>query len=454
MKYVILVLAVFVNSLQVHSQKMANETYLQIGKRCPDFVLTDIEYYFKGRATLNDFRGKWLILDFWGPYCSACLTGMSRIDSLQKQFSNKIQFLLIGYTGSQYSLPRQPCDLLTRKIFEEIRQKDSISLPVVYDSLLFDRFRITSFPITVVIDPEGNVRGLTYSLSSENIADFLNGKRPQLVELNPVDWKPNGEKYDYKTTYFSYRNVPNENSVLYQSVLIAWDSSMPKEDPGIGIERAFQVSQGKKRFEILKISLSDLYKYAFLGRLDWNYGDSLYGKYFPFLLIETKDSSLFRPNFATGSNIYCYSLIVPPAKGNRTLLMQIMQGDLNHYFGYKVITETRLLPYWKLVVSSGKQKDRFRTKGGQYSFKIFANTNMGFEANNITTQEFIGIVASHIGDGLPVIDETGITTNIDVAIHSLMIDFENTKLALKSIGLDLIKGEREMQVLVIKDRGE
>src|SRR6186997_2923804 len=36
-----------------------------VGEAMPEFLLRNVEYYSKSEVTLDDFKGKWLMLDFW-----------------------------------------------------------------------------------------------------------------------------------------------------------------------------------------------------------------------------------------------------------------------------------------------------------------------------------------------------------------------------------------------------
>ena len=42
----------------------------------PDFTLTDI---YGMPLTLSDFRGKYVVLDFWGSWCPWCIIGIPKM---------------------------------------------------------------------------------------------------------------------------------------------------------------------------------------------------------------------------------------------------------------------------------------------------------------------------------------------------------------------------------------
>lgn len=97
MKKMILIVILIISVYKSYSQsKTSTITYPEIGKPCPDFVLKDVINYPKKEVRLNDFKGKWLILDFWDRDCTACIESFPKINALQKEFGDKVQFILVG----------------------------------------------------------------------------------------------------------------------------------------------------------------------------------------------------------------------------------------------------------------------------------------------------------------------------------------------------------------------
>ncbi|MBO9638827.1 MAG: AhpC/TSA family protein [Siphonobacter aquaeclarae] len=58
-----------------------------IGKPLPEFTLPDVA----GRkVSLSDFRGSYVLLDFWGHWCAPCLKAFPRLRKLEEQYKVKI----------------------------------------------------------------------------------------------------------------------------------------------------------------------------------------------------------------------------------------------------------------------------------------------------------------------------------------------------------------------------
>src|SRR5258707_15062744 len=68
----------------------------EAGKPCPDFSLNNLVNSKKSRITLNDFKGKWLMIDFWEVSCTSCVASFPKINHLQTLFRDNMTIVLIG----------------------------------------------------------------------------------------------------------------------------------------------------------------------------------------------------------------------------------------------------------------------------------------------------------------------------------------------------------------------
>ena len=144
----------------------------------PDFQL-EVQNYSKKNVSLSDFKGQWLILDFWNRYCGVCIKSFPKMDSLQRTFDGRLKIILSGYTGSKMS--RQGSDdKMIREIYERNRLSNHLDLTVAFDSVLFDRYDIYATPYLIVVDPKGNVRAITTKVYKKDIEDMMAGRPVQL----------------------------------------------------------------------------------------------------------------------------------------------------------------------------------------------------------------------------------------------------------------------------------
>lgn len=107
------------------------------------FVLADDA----GEASLADYRGKYVLLNFWATWCAPCRKEMPQLSELQTEFGGENFEVLTIATGRN-----SPTGI--KKFFDEIGVDN---LPRHQDprQSLAGQMAIFGLPITVLIDPEG-----------------------------------------------------------------------------------------------------------------------------------------------------------------------------------------------------------------------------------------------------------------------------------------------------------
>jgi hypothetical protein len=426
------------------SQNINSQNYPEIGKRCPDFMLRNLQHYPQSNVTLNDFNGNWLILDFWTRYCSTCVVSFRETDTLARIFKGRIEFILVGFRDN-YAI----------QLYEKVRNRYKLELPVAYDTALFEKFAIPSVPHLVWIDNHGVVKAITTNeeLSVQNLNTFLNGQALDLpVKMNSIEKAKKLEAFDFRRPFLINGNGGDDTSFRYRSILTNWTPDFSV----ISYESDYFRSSLHRPNDFLALGcpLFCLYEMA--------YGDTIphrplifspprannYGKYWVRPILEMKDTSAFNFDYSTGKNLYCYNLTVPYERANCTYMQTVMQRDLKNYFGFTVKVENRIMPCLFLeATDEGRRK--LVTKGG-----VPAITGDGITFQKLVNEPIsllISIIWGQNQDEPPIIDKTGITGNIDITIDAFMGDMSDLKRALQKQGLDLIRREKEMKTIVISD---
>jgi len=420
------------------------KVYPRVGEPCPDFTLNNIAYYPKKQASLHDFRGKWLVLDFWTEHCGGCIVSFPKVSAMQEQFGEKVQFMMVG--------PKYR-DNFAEHFYSRYRDRENLLMPCAFDSVLANhQWDIPTTPHLVIIDDKGIVRGITVALYKEQIEEFLIGGNPDLMPKNdPGDTIDHRIPWDDQRPFLVNGNGGVDSAFLYRSIISR--VNLARQHAGASGDLPSAVKSG--RIEMIGYPLDMLFNYAYFG----NYlpagepGDADYGKIRNRPILEIQDSSVFEYSVGQSKNLFAYSLILPIKNLSQQKLLEGLQHDLCQNFGYTASIETRKLPCWRLTANPDAIKNLLSKKDHQPT--AIVRTKSGFKAKNYPFINILQRVYGVAGQKEVIYDDTGISgrTNIDVTIEDdLWLNMDDVVKAVHSIGLELLPSDRQMKVLVIRDQ--
>jgi thiol-disulfide isomerase/thioredoxin len=107
------------------------------------------------RIRLSDYKGKVVLLNFWATWCPPCRTEMPDLIKLQTEYRGQ-GLRIIGITYPPQTLSK------VRRLVRKIGVNYPITLGKKPTKALFDKSDV--LPITVIIDREGNVRGVVQGI--------------------------------------------------------------------------------------------------------------------------------------------------------------------------------------------------------------------------------------------------------------------------------------------------
>lgn len=115
-------------------------------KPAPDFVTKDI----KGKLVkLIDFRGKYLLLDFWASWCRPCRAKMKELKAVYPKLLKK------GIVVCSISLDDKRDQWLKASKEDGIVWINTCDLKAFKDNLIAKAYKVTNVPTLFVIDPNG-----------------------------------------------------------------------------------------------------------------------------------------------------------------------------------------------------------------------------------------------------------------------------------------------------------
>jgi thiol-disulfide isomerase/thioredoxin len=99
------------------------------------------------QVRLLDFRGKPVVLNFFGSWCSPCLREMPDFQAVSERYHGRVAF--IGVTVSDTQRPAA----------EEVVKRTGVTYPAAFDpeNKVALAYGITGMPTTVFISPKGQV---------------------------------------------------------------------------------------------------------------------------------------------------------------------------------------------------------------------------------------------------------------------------------------------------------
>ncbi|MDE6556800.1 MAG: TlpA family protein disulfide reductase [Duncaniella sp.] len=121
----------------------------------PSFSLKDLE---DKNIRLSDYRGKWVILDFWGTWCPWCIKGFHDLKEAYVKYAGKLEIIGIDCGDSQdvWRAGVKRFDLPWVQVYK----------PEDETKILTDYY-VQHYPTKVIISPEGKVLNLTVGENPE-----------------------------------------------------------------------------------------------------------------------------------------------------------------------------------------------------------------------------------------------------------------------------------------------
>lgn len=416
----------FLNTFAQPPQLQIPPGGFQIGDKLPDEIwhlpLQIVSLKEEKTITLNDYKGKLLILEFGGTYCPPCIRSIAHLEDIQPQFKGRMHFLPI--TGEEPDRVRQ---------FLEKRNWD-VSY-VADDNILKKLFPHAIIPHMVWIY-NGQVKAISraYEATPEHIRHILEGK--------PANWPMKRDVLGFSTSQPLLIDpaAAGRESLLWHSAFTGYIEGLPAS-----------VRTGKGTINIINASPLAFFKAAF-------------GFFSPYslrrdnrLILQLPDSLLSRMRMnVKGKKLqekrekytYCYSLSVPEYVPDKQRI-KYMQEDINRYFrhemGIEGYVEKRRVRC--LVLERVNPGVTLKSKGGKpesiYNDSLFFMRNIPFRFF------VVSLLSRHASSELPIVNATGITGNVDMEIHADISNLQETREELKKIGLSLRETVREIDMLVI-----
>lgn len=130
-------------------QQVSTWESIKIGSMAPDFEYLTID---NSTFKLSERKGKYIILDFWGTWCSSCIKGFPKMKEYYSKYSEKAEFVGIA------------CRDTEKKLVSAVEKYDIPWIQILNieskEKNLVNKYGVEGFPTKLIINREGIIEGV------------------------------------------------------------------------------------------------------------------------------------------------------------------------------------------------------------------------------------------------------------------------------------------------------
>jgi hypothetical protein len=437
LKYLTLTILWSLGLMQTYAQE--NDGSYLIDDKFPEYTFAATHKDSSYKFTLDKYKGKSVIIDLWDVYCAGCISGIQKLDSLQKIFNETLQIILVTKNSKE-----QVDNLFSRK---NLRRPD---LPMIIgDTTVYDVFfPHDGNPLHVWIDTSRIIRYITggYNTTHENIRKFMNKEslkvsfQTKLKNYDPA--RPLIEdatnRLKFYTTAYSIFTKGLHNIVNLYGIQILRDKN----------------SGAPYSIKVINATPLTLYQIAFNRKL---YGIDLnmfqLTKNNRIMLDSERAASLIMPKEIDrldswkDSSLFCYELSLPIEKSNQ--IFQWMQQDLLRFFDLDVSIQKRRLPCL-ILTNAGSLKNGISERQNSSIALHNQNEDLHYTKRKKMAKTIESLIYLTQTFNLPFVDQTNANTDLSIPLPLKVNSIDELNQLLKNYGLLLVRENREIDFLIIK----
>lgn len=121
-----------------------DEDRIEVGQVSPTFQLAELQDEV---ISLSDFKGKPVVLNFWGSFCEPCVREMPLISSMSDEYKEQ-DLVVIGVNLDE-----------PKVVVNSFIRNNPVNYPILLDpnGKVRDRYEVVSYPTTFFITRDGKI---------------------------------------------------------------------------------------------------------------------------------------------------------------------------------------------------------------------------------------------------------------------------------------------------------
>ena len=137
----------------------------------PDFSITTSEGEY---ISLDELKGKVVLLDFWGTWCPPCVASVPGLRDLNKRYGKESSFMMISVSSDGDEEKWKDFIVKERMVWPQFLDRDHA---------VQRAFKVRAFPTYILLDPEGVIRYRSLGMSLDKEASLEDAVKKQIKLL-------------------------------------------------------------------------------------------------------------------------------------------------------------------------------------------------------------------------------------------------------------------------------
>jgi|SRR6186713_1307651 len=451
MKIWILFLGTILDFMYVNAQYIEKDISapLNIGDKLPamEFSLHALDSSWT--TNMNEFKGKAILLNYWGTDCNPCIAFLPKMLKLQEQFGDRLKIIL--YTGDNVDTYKKLW-ITFKKIFPPKVFNAAAHLPTILaDTTLRRMFPTDTYGLNVWIDSNHIYKASKFDHpTEESILAFLNGKSIKSDKIVLPDLRQ-------AKLWFAKRIGFNEHLLNY-SFFTKFDEKFRSN--GAFYDGQFERDSISGRivgFQMINVRALELYAMAYFQK---PIRDSKF-------LFEVKNPQQYyapeivdKEHFDNWRDLhkFCYAIRIDPLRNED--VFTVMKEDLDNFFHLqsKLEKKRRKCLVLKSLRGIGGIHSKAISNQGTIDILIEDNDKKKLAIRNLPASILAQQIVQDYTEfsspsAIPVINEVDSGENIDLDMPWGEDHFSIPILRkhLNKYGFDLTEEYRDIETIVLKE---